>query len=69
MVINLQLIFLEHLIGIPQTYLAGNDSFDNFHHGEIYFYYTVNIDSDNIVSQTWKGQIDTVPPSTYLDCE
>ncbi|MDC9590532.1 hypothetical protein PSI23_14860 [Xenorhabdus sp. XENO-10] len=49
------------IIGIPQTYLAGSDTFDEYHPAQIYFYYIVNIDGQHIKSQTWKGKIDTVP--------
>jgi hypothetical protein len=57
------------IIGIPQMYLVGNDSFNNDDHGKIYFSYSVVINSEKITSKKWKGKIDTVPPDENLDCE
>ncbi|MBD2785296.1 hypothetical protein ID858_06940 [Xenorhabdus sp. DI] len=57
------------IIGIPQIYLAGNDSFNEHDHGQIDFYYSVNVDGTKMISQEWKGKIGTIPPWDNLDCE
>ncbi|MBD1226466.1 hypothetical protein [Xenorhabdus griffiniae] len=54
------------IFGIPQIYLEGNDEFDIYNQGKIYFSYTVNIDNTKVISQIWKGQINIAPPDEII---
>ncbi|WP_237385800.1 hypothetical protein [Xenorhabdus sp. Sc-CR9] len=58
------------IIDVSQTYLAGTDSYDEDHHGQINFSYTVSKDGVALGNgTTWKGKIDTQPAAPGLQCE